>query len=234
MLPAATILALAQECAINVHPQTMAAIVRVESSGNPFAIGVVKGRLARQPRNKDEAIATARALEQGGWNFSMGVGQVNRYNLAKYGLTYETVFEPCSNLKAASAILAECYQRAANSKAHKDNALGAALSCYYSGNFVTGYRHGYVQKVVARAQTAATASSAAATPKAMPIPAIPVIPNGQSGQSTAQPAAKAKLSVPAVKKAVVPAAATEASTHDIAAPPVSPPSEHQRNPALVF
>lgn len=207
----------------------MAAIVRVESSGNPFAIGVVKGRLARQPRNKEEAIATARALEQGGWNFSMGVGQVNRYNLAKYGLTYETAFEPCPNLKAASAILSECYQRAANSKAHSHNALGAALSCYYSGNFTTGYRHGYVQKVVSRASAATPAASAA---KAMPIPvpAIPVIPNGQRAP---QAAAKARI-VPAVKAAApAPLAVNPAATpapEQVAAPAPEPP----RNPALVF
>ena len=30
-------------------------------------------------------------------------------------------------------------------------ALRQALSCYYSGNFATGFRHGYVRKVVAAA-----------------------------------------------------------------------------------
>lgn len=209
----------------------MAAIVRVESSGNPYAIGVVKGRLARQPRNKEEAIATARALEQGGWNFSMGVGQVNRYNLAKYGLTYDTVFDPCTNLKAASAILSECYQRAANSKTHGSNALGAALSCYYSGNFTTGYRHGYVQKVVSRASTAAPASSAAqAMP--IPVPAIPVIPNGSGAP---RPAPKARV-VPSVKHAVpapaLPPPLPMPSPDSYQAPPPAP--EPPRNPALVF
>lgn len=208
----------------------MAAIVRVESSGNPFAIGVVRGRLARQPRNKEEAIATARALEQGGWNFSMGVGQVNRYNLSKYGLTYDTVFDPCTNLKAASAILSECYQRAANSKAHSHNALGAALSCYYSGNFTTGYRHGYVQKVVSRASTATASASA---PKAMPVPAIPVIPNGTASP---RPAAKARV-VPAVKQAIPapalpPPLPVMPQPESYQAPPPAP--EPPRNPALVF
>lgn len=227
MLPAATIFALAQQCAADVHPQTMAAIVRVESNGNPYAIGVVGGQLVRQPHNKDEAIATARALEQGGWNFSMGMGQVNRHNLDRYGLTYETIFDPCVNLKAASAILAECYQRAAESKSKtiKGDALGAALSCYYSGNYSTGYRHGYVQKVIAHANAAVTASGAST-----PTPAIPVIP---AGQSKAQPAVKPKLIVPAAKQP------TDSNqpiyNRDATAPgaPDSPPPE-PRNPALVF
>ncbi|EPT7341098.1 hypothetical protein ACVR8P_005750 [Pseudomonas aeruginosa] len=36
---------LAQQCAPTVAPQTMAAVVQVESSFNPYAIGVVGGRL---------------------------------------------------------------------------------------------------------------------------------------------------------------------------------------------
>ena len=113
-------------------------VMRVESGFNPYAIGVVGGRLARQPRNLPEAVATARMLEQGGFNFSLGLAQVNRYNLARYGLgSYEKAFSACDNVRAGSRILRECYQRAGD--------WGKALSCYYSGNFVTGFRHGYVQ-----------------------------------------------------------------------------------------
>ena len=114
-------------------------VVRVESSGNPYAIGVVGGRLQRQPKNLAEAVATAKMLEQKGFNFSLGLAQVNRYNLKKYGLhSYEHAFQVCPNVKAGSHILRECYNRA------KD--WGKSFSCYYSGNFVTGYKHGYVQK----------------------------------------------------------------------------------------
>ncbi|WP_425522299.1 lytic transglycosylase domain-containing protein, partial [Xanthomonas citri] len=91
---------LAAECAPDVHPTTLKGVVSTESSWNPYAIGVVGGRLDRQPRGLAEAVATARELERQGFNFSMGLGQVNRYNLAKYGESYETVFEPCRNLKA--------------------------------------------------------------------------------------------------------------------------------------
>ena len=125
-----------------VPMSVMQHVVRVESSQNPYAIGVVGGRLARQPRNLSEAVATARQLEQQGFNFSLGIAQVNRYNLAKYGLSsYQQAFEICPNLQAGSRILNECYNRARD--------WGKAFSCYYSGNFVTGYKHGYVQKVFA-------------------------------------------------------------------------------------
>ena len=118
-------------------------VVRVESSYNPYAIGVVGGRLVRQPKNLPEALATVRMLEGRGFNFSIGLAQVNRYNLDKYGLdSYEKAFEPCANLKAGSRILAECYQRAKGD-------WGKSFSCYYSGNFSTGFRQGYVQKIYA-------------------------------------------------------------------------------------
>ncbi len=126
-----------------VPSEVMHHVVRVESSYNPYAIGVVGGRLVRQPKNLPEALATVRMLEGRGFNFSIGLAQVNRYNLDKYGLgSYEQAFEPCANLKAGSQILAECYQRAKGD-------WGKSFSCYYSGNFSTGFRHGYVQKIYA-------------------------------------------------------------------------------------
>lgn len=126
-----------------VPTEVMHHVVRVESSYNPYAIGVVGGRLARQPKNLPEALATVRMLEGRGFNFSIGLAQVNRYNLDKYGLdSYEKAFEPCANLQAGSKILAECYQRA-------NGDWGKSFSCYYSGNFSTGFKHGYVQKIYA-------------------------------------------------------------------------------------
>ncbi|MGY4889988.1 UNVERIFIED_CONTAM: lytic transglycosylase domain-containing protein [Xanthomonas axonopodis] len=126
-----------------VPGEVMQHVVRVESSLNPYAIGVVGGRLVREPRGLEEAVATAKMLEQKGFNFSLGLGQVNRYNLQKYGLTsYEMAFAKCPNLVAASKILAECHSRSGAN-------WGKSFSCYYSGNFETGFKHGYVQKIYA-------------------------------------------------------------------------------------
>ena len=124
-----------------VPAEVMRHVVDVESGANPYAIGVVGGQLVRQPKNLGEALATVHMLDAKGYNYSLGVAQVNRANLGKYGLdSYEKAFEACPNLAAGAQILAACY---ASSGAH----WGKAFSCYYSGNFVTGYRDGYVQKV---------------------------------------------------------------------------------------
>ena len=141
-----------------VPAEVMHHIVHVESGYNPFAIGVVGGQLVRQPQSLDEAVATAQMLETKGYNYSLGVAQVNRSNLAKYGLdTYAKAFDPCLNLSVGSRILNGCYYSSGGD-------WGKAFSCYDSGDFVTGFRQGYVQKVFASmSQNAPPDSSGAAT-----------------------------------------------------------------------
>jgi len=138
-------------------------VVNVESSYNPYAIGVVGGRLVRQPGNLPEALATVRMLESRGYNFSLGLAQVNRYNLGKYGLeSYEKAFQACPNLEAGARILAEC-------RTHAGNDWGKAFSCYYSGNFVTGYRQGYVQKIFASMRSMDTHAAGASLARAIDV-----------------------------------------------------------------
>jgi type IV secretion system protein VirB1 len=140
--------ALVLSCAPLVAQDTARAVIQVESAGNPFAIGVVGGALVRQPASRAEAVATVAALEAAGWNYSVGLGQINKRNFQRYGLTAATAFEPCANLGAMQGILGECFARASK-RQPKQAALRDAFSCYYSGNFVTGHQHGYVDKVLA-------------------------------------------------------------------------------------
>lgn len=176
-MDASVFLALALACAPQVHTHTAHALVSVESAFNPWAIGVVGGALVRQPRQRAEALATARALQASGWNFSVGLGQINVGNFERLGLTLDSAFEPCTNLAAMQSVLAECFDRArapaatataatapATSPPVDQAALRQALSCYYSGNFATGFRHGYVRKVVAAAGTSSLAASRAIPP----------------------------------------------------------------------
>jgi type IV secretion system protein VirB1 len=144
---------LAAVCAPLVHSGTAQAIVSVESTFNPNAIGVVAGSLVRQPSNPAEALTTAQALRNRGHNFSIGLAQINVHNLDRFGLSLEDGFDGCKNLQAMQVVLTECFDRA-TLKDGSQAALRRALSCYYSGNFTTGFRHGYVNRVVSRAQTA--------------------------------------------------------------------------------
>jgi type IV secretion system protein VirB1 len=140
-----------------VPAEVMQHIVNVESGHNPYAIGVVGGQLVRQPQNLDEAVATVQMLESKGYNYSLGLAQVNRNNFGKYGIdSYEKAFDRCTNLGVGSRILADCYTSAQD--------WGKAFSCYYSGNYVTGFRDGYVQKVfdsIGRTERATTMTQVA-------------------------------------------------------------------------
>src|ERR1700709_1018833 len=167
---------LAQQCAPEVHPTTLQAVVRTESGFNPFAIGVVGGRLVRQPENRDEAMATVKALDAAGWNYSMGLSQVNRYNLARYGMDANAAFDPCANLRAGSAILSNCYSRTSARMGAGQDALRAAFSCYYSGNFKRGFvrdsgKPSYVQRIVS---FVASTDPTAGKENVRPIAVVPV------------------------------------------------------------
>ncbi|WP_323135314.1 lytic transglycosylase domain-containing protein [Dyella silvatica] len=209
-----------------VPAEVMQHIVNVESGENPYAIGVVGGQLVRQPLNLDEAIATVRMLESKGYNFSVGLAQVNRANLGKYGLdTYEKAFQTCSNLAAGARILAECY-------ASSGGDWGKSFSCYYSGNFTTGYRDGYVQKIYDSINRSASNQSAA-----IPIQLISnqaVTSNGIKGMAPVaadsaayRVAIRSVLLDTAASMAVVPAAAKALGTTpaQVMAPPTAVAAE---------
>ncbi len=149
-MDSAAFLGLVLACAPQVHPDTAHALAQVESSLNPWAIGIVGGSLERQPHDRLEAVATARALRRAGWNISLGLGQINVANLDRLGLSLDDAFEPCTNLAVMQAVLMDCFDRAESvlpGSISAQAALRQALSCYYSGDFVTGVAQGYVGQV---------------------------------------------------------------------------------------
>jgi type IV secretion system protein VirB1 len=152
--------AVIQQCTPSqVSTQTMSAIMRVESAHRPHAIGYKIIRksdrkvfeLKAQPRDKEEAVAWAKWFEQNGFRYDAGSAQVHSLNFSKYGLTPETAFDSCQNIRAGALILHDCYSRALPKYKDPQIALRHALSCYQSGNFSTGFATGYVSKVVGTA-----------------------------------------------------------------------------------
>ena len=137
-----------EQCAPNVAPQTLAAIVRVESGGNPWRIGINGDYvLPRQPMNQAEAILDANRLIGMGCNIDMGLMQVNVKNLDALKLSVEKVFDPCTNIKAGAQILQNFYQKSANEMGQGQQSLRRAISAYNTGNFSKGFANGYVAKV---------------------------------------------------------------------------------------
>jgi type IV secretion system protein VirB1 len=145
--------ALAQECAPQVAQATLAAVVQTESNFQPLAIGVNGGaKLARQPDNQAEAVATAKWLIGQGYSIDLGLGQINSGNLEMTGLTVEDAFDPCRNLAAAGKILELNYREARRKFRNEQMALRAALSAYNTGSFARGIANGYVLRVTNNAR----------------------------------------------------------------------------------
>ena len=181
---------LARECAPNVDRETLAALVRTESGFNPYAIGVVGGHLLRQPATLAVALATARELDAQGFSYSVGLTQVNNRNFARAGETVESIFEPCRNLHAGAAVLTECFARSRGTTPDPQQALRAALSCYYSGNFTTGFETGYVSRVVSNARVQSEGGAVQPIPVVRDAPAAPRSPGLRSAPLAMQNAAQ--------------------------------------------
>lgn len=164
--------ALIRQCAPHVAEQTLRPLIHVESARRPHAIGykIVAGngtvyRLTRQPADATEAQQWARWFLANGYRFDAGIAQVNTVNFQTTGLTPENMFDACTNIRAGAQVLTDCYQRAYARYRNEQGALRAALSCYQSGNFRTGFATGYVSKVLAAAgMPERTAAPAAGMP----------------------------------------------------------------------
>lgn len=165
---AAAILTLASQCAPGVAPETALAIILTESSGEPLALNVNSGPQPARQTNAADAAATARRFIAAGYSVDLGLGQINSSNMRWLGLTWETVFDPCTNVAALARVLTSNYNAV---KAGRDPqfALRIALSMYNTGSQTRGFRNGYVAKVVGKAGVATSGNSyAIALPTAAP------------------------------------------------------------------
>ena len=144
------VITLATQCAPNVAPQTVAAIVMTESRGEVFALNVNGASQPRMPTNAGDAAATARRFIAAGYSVDLGLGQINSRNMRKLRLTWDTVFDPCTNIAALGRILTENYQ-AVLADREPQTALRIALSLYNTGSRSRGFSNGYVERVVGNA-----------------------------------------------------------------------------------
>ena len=137
-------------CAPLVSPETGVKLVRHESAGNPFAIGVNGPYVVRpQPTSAQQGIATAYALlsTPGVRSIDIGLGMINSETLKRRGMTIEQAFEPCTNLATMQNVLLPSYQRWAAVHGPGDVALQKALSEYNTGNAQRGFTNGYVRRI---------------------------------------------------------------------------------------
>ena len=137
-----------KDCAPNVAVSTMQAIIKTESKGNPLAININKGfKIRFQPKTLAQAKSWVSYLEKNGYNFDVGIAQINIKNLHKYGYGAVNGLDICTNLKIASSILQNNYNSALIVSNSSNEALQKAISAYNTGNYHSGFSNGYVRQV---------------------------------------------------------------------------------------
>ncbi len=90
------------------------AIAKVESDFNPYAINVnVDGRSVKEyyPKTKEEAKVVLNYLITHGYNFDVGIAQINVVNIQRWGLNPYSLLNPCYNLDVSARLLRELIQR---------------------------------------------------------------------------------------------------------------------------
>ncbi|MBT1077205.1 lytic transglycosylase domain-containing protein [Geobacter grbiciae] len=152
------------QCGPAVEPSTSLAIIKVESGGNPYAIGDNTERKSYAPRSKEEAVTVASKLLAQGHNIDMGLMQINSIHLRPMKLSLDEVFDPCRNIKAGSTILADFYRRNDRPGEDKITVLYKALSAYNTGSAWRG--PGYINKILQAAGVGYRVALNGSAPKA--------------------------------------------------------------------
>lgn len=141
----AAIAALAQQCAPEVATEAVVPLVVTESGGDDLSININKGPHVRAS-TVAAGVALVRQYMAAGYTVDVGLAQVNSSNFVRLGVTVEQAFDPCTNLRLASAILQEGYGLATRHYSGLD-AISATYSLYNTGTLTRGFRNGYVGRV---------------------------------------------------------------------------------------
>jgi Transglycosylase SLT domain len=97
-------------CAQFVSQDTMSTYIEQRSQANPLAIHITETDRWIRPKSQEEAIAVAKRLVADGMDIEAGLAQIKSADWKQYGLTPETVFDPCKNLGAAERLLVADYR----------------------------------------------------------------------------------------------------------------------------
>lgn len=162
MLKAAVLSALFSQCAPDVSPVTLSALMAVESSNSPYVVANVSDGTSHYFDSEKEAVEFTNRLAESGKKYSAGLMQIFVENFKAYGVTNETIFDHCKNIEVGADILRGCYVRALKTESNEQDALRKAFSCYYSGNFIRGFKaekdgKSYVQRVESKVKPTVTA-----------------------------------------------------------------------------
>jgi type IV secretion system protein VirB1 len=127
--------ALLLQCGPAVSPNTLAAIMHVESSRHSWAINDNTTGKAYFPGSEPQALSLADGLLAQGHKLAIGSMQIHSQWLGKLGLTPAALLDPCINVHVASLILRDNDRVCALKGYQGKERLDCALTAYSSGRF---------------------------------------------------------------------------------------------------
>ena len=154
-----TLATLMMTCAPLVHPNTLRALIEVESGGNPYAVSINYPQAMSvaglglpsfsQPHSRLEALSLSQRLLRQGYSVSVGLAQINVEHLAQSDRRIEDLFNPCANLAAAQRVLLDCDsnqpQRIGPDASLR---LRRTLACYNAGHYASVMGSRYASAVM--------------------------------------------------------------------------------------
>jgi type IV secretion system protein VirB1 len=154
---------LRDRCAPMAPLTTLAAIIRVESSGNPNAIQIdfpkalLRGwglpvgtlRLQRQPKDAQEAGEWIAYLNAHRISVDVGLMQVSTDEAVRRHISPAALLDPCTNVRTGWSILEDDYKTEVDHFGAGQVALQHALSRYNTGDTNRGIENGYLARVTA-------------------------------------------------------------------------------------
>jgi len=138
-----TPVAMLEQCAPQIAPVTLAAVVQQESGGNPLALHDNTSGKSYRPASVADAARIARDLIAAGHSVDIGLAQINSKNLPRLGLGVDQVLDSCQNLRAAQTVLIEGWKRSGD--------LRATLSAYNTGRVDSPAGMAYGEQVFGKA-----------------------------------------------------------------------------------
>jgi len=139
---------LVARCGAGVHPDTLNAIIKVESNYNALAINDNTTGMCIKPTSKEQAVSLINYLLSEGHSLDVGLMQINSRHFSEPGVDYMRLFDPDYNISTGSNILARFYREHAmeNPNDKPEITLLKALSSYNTGSPYKGKN--YVNKIL--------------------------------------------------------------------------------------
>lgn len=98
----------------NIPPALLVAIAKVESGFRPWVININHNGMSVKvinPKSYEDAVYHVRYLHQNGYNYDVGIGQINVSNIRRFNIDPVLLLDPCNNLKVSALILRENINR---------------------------------------------------------------------------------------------------------------------------